>query len=143
MSHAKWCNTTVETTVSAAADTFPGVNGYTMLSKINSGIILSFTLLTLDTPQETNCFISTEKELRIIFWYGNALLCIKLLVKFTSTGICWKREGKANFILFSSAPVEAYFFSTGRFCVLCLIAKGVEYLDGQMPLRKYLGPHIT
>lgn len=74
-------------TVSIAADSFPGVNGYTRLSKINGRIILSFRLLTMDTLQETNWFISMEKEPRIIFWYGNALLCKNVLMKFTSTGM--------------------------------------------------------
>lgn len=62
LSHGTWCNTRVET-VSVAADSVPSVNGYTRLSEISSGIILSFILLTLDTLRETNCFISMEKEL--------------------------------------------------------------------------------
>lgn len=87
VSHGKWHNVMVET-VSIAADSFPGVNGYTRLSKTNGRIILSFRLLTMDTLQETNWSISMAKELRIMFWYGNALLCKKVLMKFTSTGVC-------------------------------------------------------
>lgn len=74
VSHGKLYNTMAETTVSIPAVSFPSINVYSMVSKINSGIILFLYTTCIGKATRDKLFYINGKRKKYIVEYVNALL---------------------------------------------------------------------